>query len=299
MRALARQLGVTHQQVGRWLREGEPLHIDIHGNMPTNKDGSLKVYGRAPDWIDDQLNYVFDVHRDITKDQAKVDRVPYNATVPVYTERRYLSGGASDWFRSRKKLIHELLSKYGKDWSANHQIEFAEGIGYRIRKVGDRVISGPTEFIKSDMRQKWVRGMVASQAFYKVNIRSITDLKHYFDKAAEDEIERRGRTNISKKRLAYEISQAFINKEYRERGRIIDRANPFPFYTMSQDARPGSDPWQIAANVEDLLQQKHSPATGFPGTHFADEYLLQLLPANYVQPNKRKPARKGRSTPKR
>lgn len=298
-RALARQLGVSHQQVGRWLREGEPLHIDSAGNMPTNKDGSLKLYGAAPDWIDDQLNYVFDIHKQITREQANVDGVPYNATVPVYTERRYLSQGGSDWFNSRRKAIEYAKAKHGEAWHGSFQVEFAEGIGYRIRKVGDRVISGNTEFIRPDMRQKWSRGMVASGKFYKINIRSIIDLKHYFDKVATEEIDSGRRRGIKKKQLAYEISQSWINKERRERGRIIDRAEPFPLYTMSQDARPGSDPFQIAFNLEQLLDQKHSPATGFPGTHFADEYLLQLLPANYVRPNQRKPAPKGRSAPKR
>lgn len=298
-RALARQLGVSHQQVGRWLREGDPLHIDADGSMPMNKNGTLKRFGGAPDWIADQLDYVFDIHREITKEQAKVDRVPYNATVPVYTERRYLSGGASQWIKSRKALLKHLVENYGKDWQKDHQIEFAEGIGYRIRKVGDRVISGPTEFIREDQRKKWVAGMVASEAFYKVNVRSIIDLKHYFDRVATDELESGRRRGISKKKLSYEISQAWINKERREKAKIIDRAEPFPMYTMSQDARPGSDPFLIAQNVEDMLQQKHSPATSFPGTHFADEYLLQLLPANYVRPSRRKTLRTSAATSKR
>ena len=300
MRALARELGVSHQKVGRWLREGEPQSIDAHGNIPTNKDGTPKLYGRIPEDIDAQLNWVFNRHREVTKQQAIADGVPYNATVPVYTERRYLENKKtiSKWFKSRKALVAELLAKYGPDWQADHQIEWSEVHGYRIRKVGDRVISGPTEFIRSDMRQKWVRGMVASQAFYKVNVRSIIDLKHYFDKVADDEIQSGRRRGISKRKIAYEISQAWMNKEKREHKRIIDRAEPFPLYTQSYDARPGSDPWQVAQGVEELLQEKHSPATGFHGTAFADEYLLQLLPANYDR-NNRSPASRSRAASKR
>jgi hypothetical protein len=297
-RALARQLGVSHQQVGRWLREGEPLSIDAHGNIPTNKNGSIKVFGGAPDWVAPQLDWTFEVHKAITREQCKVDRVPYNATVPVYLERRYLSSGGSDWFNTRTKAQKYAKEKHGDDWRGNYQIEFNEKIGYRVRKVGDRVISGDTEYIKGDLREKWTRGMVASGQFYKINIRSIIDLKHYFDKVADDELDSGRRRGISKKRLAYEISQAWINKEKRERGRIIDRATPFPLYTMSEDARPGNDPFQTAAAIEEMLQYKHSTATGFPGTHFADEYLLQMLPANY-ESNNGKPAATGRSTAKR
>ena len=299
-RALARQLGVSHQQVGRWLREGEPLHIDAHGNIPTNKDGSPKVFGEIPEWVDEPLNWAFAVHKEITRDQARLDGFPYNETAPIYLERRFLSSGASDWFNTKRKAILYANHQHGAKWQRTHQIEFAEGIGYRVRKLGDRVISGATEFIRQDLREKWVRGMVASEAFYKINIRSIVDLKHYFERAATDEIESGRRTNISKKRLTYEISQAWINKEYTQHGRIIDRAMPFPIYTMSEDARPGNNPWDTAAAIEEMLRYKHSTATGFPGTHFADEYLLQLLPANYVHPdNKPKPARKSRVASKR
>lgn len=299
-RALARELGVSHQQVGRWLREGEPLHIGPDGEMPTNKDGSLKVYGGAPEWIESQLNWNFDRHRDVTKAQALADGVPYNATVPVYTERRYLQNHKtiSPWYNSRKTLVKKLVDKYGPEWALNHQIEFSEKWGYRIREVGDRVISGPTEFIREDMRRKWVAGMVASQAFYKVNVRSIIDLKHYFEKVAEDDVETRKRRGISKRKLAKEIMLGFRAREHAQRGRIIDQTEPFPLYTKSQDARPGANPWQTADNVEDLLQEKHSTATGFPGTKFADEYLLQLLPASYDRDN-RKPAGRSRAASKR
>lgn len=299
-RALARQLGVSHQQVGRWLREGEHISIDAHGNIPTNKNGTPKLFGLIPEWIDEHLDWAFSLHKEITREQAYADSFPYNATAPIYLERRYLSSGASEWYNSKRAAITHARRYHGETWKKTHALEFIEGVGYRVRKLGDRVISGATEFIRDDLRQKWVRGMVASEAFYKINIRSIVDLKHYFERAATDEIESGRRSNITKKRLTYEISQAWINKEYRERGRIIDRAMPFPIYTMSEDARPGNDPWQTAAAIEEMLQYKHSTATGFPGTHFADEYLLQLLPANYVHPdNRSKPARKGRVAPKR
>ena len=293
-RALARQLDVSHQQVGRWLREGEPLHIDASGNMPTNKNGTLKVFGGAPDWIDSQLDWSFKQHLEIAQEQAFADGVPFNTMVPIYLERRYLSAQTGVFYPARRHATKEALRKYGSKWKDEHQIQYVYGFGYRVRQLGDRVISGPTEFIDAELRHLWLRGMVASNHFYKINIRSTVDLKNYFIKAAQDVLEERPqrRRKITVDDLAENIKESWIAKEAL-RNKIIDRIEPFPFYTESESAYEIS-PRLVADNIEDYLQRKHSPATGFPGTHFADEYLLQLLPSNYVPPNRKKPIGRSR-----
>lgn len=304
-RALARELGVSHQQVGRWLREGEALSIDTHGNMPRNKDGSIKEYGEIPEWIAQQLNWVFERHCKICREQAYNDGFPYNATVPIYIERRWLNNKkyVSDWFNTKREAQRYAKQKHGAEWQSTHQIEFNEKYGiFRVRKLGDRVISGPTEFIRGDQRHKWIRGMVASQAFYKINVRSVIDLKKYsLNKAKEvmSEGAQQGRIfSVTPRVFANQLLTSWIGKESREQGRIIDKAEPFPFYTRSVDASPGAHPSETANDIENYLAEKHSPAVGGKGTHFADEYLLQLLPASY-DANNRKPASRSRAAAKR
>ena len=92
-RVIANMTGASHQQIGRWLREGEEYRIDIHGNHPTNKNGTIKRYGQIPDWAANAIDTAFNIHVDISREQAHIDRVPFNATMPVYVERKPLKTG--------------------------------------------------------------------------------------------------------------------------------------------------------------------------------------------------------------
>lgn len=245
MRNAAALVGVSHQKIGRWLREGELRPEDQDGNIPLDRHGEHARFGQIPDDSATiaAINQAFEIHRQVAREQARHDKVPFNAVVPVYVERRPLRTGF----------------------------------------LGDRVISGNTEFIRQDMRMIWVRGMAASERFYKVNVRSIVDLKMYFDIAAGREIQSGDRQRYSRKVLAGHMMQAWVNKERREGGRIIDKAAPFPLYTRSENTMPGTDPYLAARGVEKMLQEKHSTAVGPKGTHFASEFLLQLIPADYVK----------------
>lgn len=78
MRELARRVGVTHQRIGRWLREGEP--------------GGVKAI--PSDFFTQQaIEDVFKLHRSEVRERARRERVPYNPDVPVMMERRPLKTG--------------------------------------------------------------------------------------------------------------------------------------------------------------------------------------------------------------
>lgn len=78
MRELARRLGITHQKVGRWLREGEAGGVkSIPGDLFTQA----------------AIDTVFADHVETTRQRARVDRVPFNRAAPVYMERKPLATG--------------------------------------------------------------------------------------------------------------------------------------------------------------------------------------------------------------
>lgn len=228
-RALARQLGVTHQKVGRWLREGE--------------EGGVQAIPRDF-FVIAAIDEIYRDHVAVTRAQAKRQDVPFNARAPVYVERKY-------------------LSKTGKK-------------GERI--LGDRVISGNTEFIRQELRAEWLAGAVESKRFYKVNVRSRINLKRYSERIAAEEIASGRRRGVSQRKLAGILLENFVAKERYDKHRIVDKTEPFNLYTPSLDMRPGTDPRNVIFGVEEILSEKHEPATGDPGTHLASEYLLQLLP---------------------
>lgn len=76
-RALARQLGVSHQKVGRWLREGEA------GGIKAIPPDAGKTIGK-----------VFEAHRQKTIARAKEHGLPYSTVLPIYAERKPLQTGA-------------------------------------------------------------------------------------------------------------------------------------------------------------------------------------------------------------
>jgi hypothetical protein len=69
-RALARALGVTHQKVGRWLKEGLP--------------GGVKT---IPEPFSDPIDRVFANHVGAAAAQARADRIPFDPNLPVYFKR--------------------------------------------------------------------------------------------------------------------------------------------------------------------------------------------------------------------
>jgi len=69
-RALARALGVTHQKVGRWLKEGLP--------------GGVKA---IPVPYADPIDRVFANHVGAAAAQAQADRIPFDPKFPVFMRR--------------------------------------------------------------------------------------------------------------------------------------------------------------------------------------------------------------------
>ena len=116
MRNLAKLVGVTHQKIGRWLREGEP-------------NGAKKIPAEATAAI----NVAFAFHKDITRQQAKKDRIPYNPHAPVFFERPTLRNG----------------------------------------KPGERLAAENTSYIKRELRDQIFTALHQTAQVININVRSI------------------------------------------------------------------------------------------------------------------------------
>ena len=76
MRNLAALVGVSHQRIGRWLREGEA--------------GGVKA---IPEQFRESIDTAYKIHRDIAREQAAIDNTPYNPKAPVFFNRNILNTG--------------------------------------------------------------------------------------------------------------------------------------------------------------------------------------------------------------
>jgi DNA-binding transcriptional regulator YdaS (Cro superfamily) len=85
-RNLASLLGVTHQTLGRWLKSD---YIDPAGRLIVERDASGRRAGvkEIPREASAAINAAFSFHKQVTREQAKIDRVPYDPNFPIFYER--------------------------------------------------------------------------------------------------------------------------------------------------------------------------------------------------------------------
>lgn len=217
------------------------------------------------------VDQVFSIHKDVTRDQARAHGVPYNAARPVFMERRPMRTG----------------------------------------ELGDRVFVDRTEYIERPLRMEIMRDAQQTRRFVSASVQSEVDLYQYFqnDEASNATTKTGMRFVVDRtpKARAKTALRSFVAKEKRDKGRIVDVAQPFNLYTRYADISFLRDPDDMrgVVDIEEQLRRKHEPAVGQPGNVLANKYLYQLLPQQYHEragltqttktkssKAKRKPARK-------
>ena len=228
MRNLAKLVGVTHQKIGRWLREGEP-------------NGAKKIPAEATAAI----NVAFAFHRDVTKQQAKLDRFPYNPQAPVFVERPTLRNG----------------------------------------KPGERLVANNTQYIKPELRDQVFEDLQKTKQIQGISVRSQINLKSYLKAKPTDNANalRRKFTNQGEKdnQGRTTLLASFNRRESNSPGSGFIA----PLYTRTTDFTPRANAVQSLRDINQRLQEKHSPHA----TVFADQFLIQTLPGQYD--NQAKPKR--------
>jgi DNA-binding transcriptional regulator YdaS (Cro superfamily) len=234
-RKLAGLIGVSHQRVGRWLHGARVSPFTgLISNEPT--DATIIA----------AINQAFSIHRDVSRQQARHDRLPFDATAPVYMERK----------------------------------PFADG------RPGERVIADHTHWISDKLRERVIVSAANSGRFMNVSVRSTVDLRKYNDRAnafaSSDKAQGIFRTDAQnawraqiKAKLSDNIVQApmytpkedFLRLALRKGGGSTIRA-------ISGEV--------VAGRIDEKLRIKHEPATGEVGTQLADQLLFQTIPENLL-----------------
>jgi hypothetical protein len=223
MRGLASFMGITHQKLGRWLREGY--------------EGGIKAIPQDAETTA-LIDSVFESHRDIARAEAESYGIPFDEETPVFASRKYLS--KTD--------------------------EFGEPI------LGDRVFVENTQFINSNLRQSIMYGVHESGLYYSASVRSVIELALYLQTADE----RIGKFRRKPGQYEHLASLLLAVEDDEEEFR--------PIFTPIQIFRPGSSGIKAVKSIEAYIRQRHEPATGEKQTSLADQYLMQLIPRNYVDP---------------
>lgn len=239
MRNLAALVGVSHQRIGRWLREGHP-------------DGVKAIPREAHAAIDQ----AFAIHRDLAKQQARVDKLPFDRQAPVFMERKEMRNG----------------------------------------QKGDRVFAEHTHFIRTGLRQEVIWNAQQSRQFMQVSIRSTVDMHRYAKRIAQEEIKGRRAGTATLTQLTRYVQAALEKKAAREIRAGVSPQPIFTKYANISPAMGDRTAGVMTAesllrrkHEPATTQAIEGEARPIPGTKLADQLLFQLLPAKR---NAQAPARK-------
>ena len=206
MRNLAKLVGVSHQKIGRWLREGEPT-------------GAKKIPAEATDAI----NVAFAFHKDVTKQQAKLDRFPYNPQAPVFAERPTLRNG----------------------------------------KPGERLAVNNTEYIKPQLRNKIFEDLQKTKQIQGISVRSQINLRSYLKAKPTDnasEVSRKFKIRTpTDERGRLTLLGSFKKREKTSPGTGFIA----PINITAVDFRPQADIELSINNINTLLKKHSPHATVF------------------------------------
>ena len=232
-RNLAKLLGVTHQKVGRWLREGEP--------------GGIK---QIPAAATDIINQAFRFHKDVTKAQAKADRLPYDPALPVYAFRPTLRNG----------------------------------------KPGERILIAGTEYIRPDTRNAVFKSLHDSKQIENISIRSVVSIRSYLglrenatDQEVIDAFKITGPKDSANRKT---LQQGFKDQLERnqKKGFSSGASTQMAIYTRMVTFKPEATISQSLRDIASNLREKHEPHA----TKLSDQYLVQTLPGQYESFNQPK-----------
>lgn len=268
-RQLASAVGVSHQTIGRI------LHAQFEGR-------SIAAYEKRADLVH-AIDAAFDLHKDLVRTVARKHQIPHSEEVPVYAERlalrrravvvdgvavftgepaevkRYLSGRVvvrKDPRTGEIKSAHKLKPEHAR--KARETIMLGERVGtFHLHWISDR------------LRDAWLVRQQKSKKFASVSVGSEVKLRDYnrqADKRAQENM-RQQRLPRSKEavKAKIELEKAIKNGEYIKR-----------VYTPMRSMDPNHHPQMMLANVNELLRQRHQPATGDKNTSYASSILLQL-----------------------
>jgi hypothetical protein len=148
MRNVAALIGISHQKVSRILHAGEPGHPQLSDktlNAPELKAG---------------VKIAFSIHKQITKEQAKTDGIPYNVSLPVFQTRLPLES--------------------------------------KNNVPGDRVVAQNTHWLPDEIRNAFTAFMQKSGKFYAASVASIVNIRKYNKRAISSPDTQGARKSIEK-----------------------------------------------------------------------------------------------------
>jgi len=250
MRNTAALIGISHQKVGRILRAGEPGQL-------SPKSKSLNDPG-----LINAVHSAFQIHKDITREQARIDKLPFNPDAPIFIQRLVYT----PWDNVPTGYEIQKMTPRGPEWVTEyHRRPQRDASGKLVEIRGDRVLADHTHWISDKLRNRWLDVMRKTSAFLNVSIGSLISIVDYPGARIEELLDTIKNDTIDKAIHAAKILNTI------EQNIRLARV-----FTPMQGMAPSFRLSDLTYNLDKRLTEKHQPATGKPGTRLGDQILLQV-----------------------
>jgi len=204
------------------------------------------------------IDAAFQAHTDIARDQARVDGIPFTAALPVFSARPIKDDGAT-----RKPLA-----------VANH-----------------------THWLRDDIRNSWIKHSQKTRKYVSLTVGSQINIAQYAKQAMARDAMLRKEYGLHRNKTAEYYRQFIMAKG--ELAADPKESQTMRIYTPKIGmSGQGIFPDLTIADLEDKLNQRHSPAVGAAGTALADIIIMQFDHREKSKHAKRQKARgaKGRTS---
>lgn len=241
-RGVASLVGISHQKIGRILHEQSSPRV-------LSDPGLIAA-----------VDLAFSIHKDMARTQARVHALPYDPRYPIFIQRMPLK-------ETERRPTGELVfDDYTQKWEPKYK--FFPVIDPKTGKQriipGDRVAALHTHWLSDRIRNAWIAAMQKTGKFAAASVGSIVNLIVYSKRADQEFKGKRRRPDQEDSRL--QIKDKIINQQ-------IINGLIYTKYTAMDAQFPSH---YIIDDINRKLNEKHAPATGDPGTAFANQILLQV-----------------------
>ncbi len=259
-REVARQIGISHQKVGRILRAGQ--EGGYKPDSPAMKDF----------FVNEAVNMAFSDHKKKTRAQAVAHDIPYDPTIPVFSARMaHKNGVPGD--RVEAPHLHWVSDQLRNAW-----IRKIHPSGkYMNISVGSIVNLHDYNRLANAVNAGKFRNLDERSAKVEILAELSLSTGHQFlDKPDPDDYETDTEYREAVKEWSREESANLLKSERTIMRETKDKIVPQRIQTQYTRFDKSFPIDFIINDVSSKLNQKHGPAVGDPGTVFADRVLLQV-----------------------
>jgi hypothetical protein len=248
-RAVARDLGLSHQQVGRLLRAAQGIGPAEGGLAPDSR------VLRRPEVVE-AVEQGYRRHVERARAMARRDDIPFSPAVPIAYQRLPMI------YTERREVVDPSTGEI-----TQRDVPVLDERGRPVKVPGDRIGALFIGWVPQRIREEWVRSVQKTDRFVSASVSSLVNLKRYLKKGDQ---RLRGQPRTEKqKQFKRNMTRILREADHDKAARVFSTYTRLDAGFPAELVRDG-----LRAGVEKQAQALDEGAQG----KLADQVLLQYRP---------------------